>query len=273
MANADPDRFSKLDWILDSGTMSHICTEKDAFTEYTQLSNITVQEIGKGQAEVEGQGTVVVKFSVEGKIIQHQLCKVLHIPDAPNCLLSISRLDDSGGHIDFQEGGCRLFDTKNQVIGEGWKVNRLYQLYARAELPGQECANLTASKAPTFRAYRDQWSRTAEKEGLVTGLTIDDTSIASLTCESCIQAKQAHQPFPKEAEHCAKIAGEWIIGDIWGPAHVKSIGGWLYYVSLLDDAKWLSTVLFLKKKSDAFQRIQKYGAVVEWKFGKPPKYL
>jgi len=37
--------------------------------------------------------------------------------------------------------------------------------------------------------------------------------------------------------------------------------------------KWLSTVLFLKRKSDAFQRIQEYGAVIKQKFGKPPKYL
>jgi len=90
MANADPDQFSKLDWILDSGTTSHICTERDAFSEYTRLLNVTVQGVGKGQAEVEGRETVVVKFSVEGKIIQHQLREVLHIPDAPNCLLSIS---------------------------------------------------------------------------------------------------------------------------------------------------------------------------------------
>ena len=222
----------------------------------------------------------MVKFSVEGKIIQHQLREVLHIPDAPNCLLSISRLDDSGGHVDFREGGCRLFDAKNQVIGEGRKVNRLYQLYARAELPGRECANLAASKAPTW----DQWHRRfghisisgleqLKREGLVTGLTVDDTSIVSPTCESCIQAKQAHRPFPKKAEHRAEIAGERIVGDVWGPARVKSIGGWLYYVSFLDDAKWLSTVLFLKRKSDAFQRIQEYGAVIKQKFGKPPKYL
>jgi len=133
MANADPDRFSKLDWILDSGTTSHICTACDAFTDYAQLLNVTVQGVGKGQAEVKGRGTVVVKFSVEEKIIQHQLCDVLHIPDAPNCLLSISQLDDSGGHVDFRKGGCRLFDMKNQIIGEGWKVNRLYQLYAVME--------------------------------------------------------------------------------------------------------------------------------------------
>jgi len=92
----------------------------------------------------------VVKFSVEGKIIQHQLYDVLHIPDAPNCLLSISQLDDSGGHVDFRKGGCRLFDVKNQIIGEGWKINRLYQLYAWAELPGQEHANLATPKALTW---------------------------------------------------------------------------------------------------------------------------
>jgi len=153
--------------------------------------------------------------------------------------------------------------VKNQVIGEGRKVNRLYQLYARAELPGRERANLAASKAPTW----DQWHRCfghisisglerLKRKGLVTGLTVDDTSIASPTCESCIQAKQAHRPFPKEAEQRVEIAGERIIGNVWGPARVKSIGGWLYYVSFLDDAKRLSTVLFLKRKSDAFQRIR-----------------
>ena len=110
-------------------------------------------------------------------------------------------------------------------------------------------------------------------EGLVTGLTVGDTLITSPTCESCIQAKQAHQPFSKEAKHHVEIAGEWIVGDVWGPAHVQSIGGWLYYVSFLDDAKQLSTVLFLKRKNDAFQRIREYGAIVKCKFGKPPKYM
>jgi len=112
-----------------------------------------------------------------------------------------------------------------------------------------------------------------EWEGLVDGLTIDESSIASPTCESCIQVKQAHRPFPKEAEHRSEIAGEWIVGDVWGPARVQSIGGWSYYVSFLDDAKRLSTVLFLKRKSDAFQWIREYGAIVEWKFGKPPRYM
>ena len=134
--------------------------------------------------------------------------------------------------------------------------------------------------APTW----DQWHRRfghisisglerLKREGLVDGLAVDESSITSPTCESCIQAKQAHRPFPKEAEHRSEITRERIVGDVWGPARVQSIGGWLYYISFLDDAKRLSTVLFLKRKSDAFQRIREYGAVVKWKFGKPPKYM
>ena len=105
----------------------------------------------------------------------------------------------SKGHVDFQNGGCKLYNAKNQVIGEGQKENRLYWLHARAELPGRERANLAAPKAPTW----DQWHRRfghilisgierLKWKELIDGLTIDEASIASPTCESCIQAKQAH---------------------------------------------------------------------------------
>ena len=69
MATIDLDQFSKLDWILDSRTTSHFCAAHNAFTNYAKLMNITVQRVRKGQAEVKGKGTVIVNFSVEGKII------------------------------------------------------------------------------------------------------------------------------------------------------------------------------------------------------------
>jgi hypothetical protein len=95
-----------------------------------------------------------------------------------------------------------------------------------------------------------EWLKQKE---LTDGLTIDKTSIALPTCESCIQVKQAHWLFSKEAKHCSKIAGEQIVGDIWGPVHIQLIGGWSYYVLFLDKVKQLSTVLFLKRISDASQ--------------------
>ena len=84
-----------------------------------------------------------------------------------------------------------------------------------------------------------------KKQEMVKGLMIDESSIPSRSCEACIQAKQAHRPFPQEAKNRSTIAGEWIMGDVWGPAHVESIGKWKYYISLTDDAKRYVMTLFL----------------------------
>ncbi|KAF8222697.1 hypothetical protein L208DRAFT_1320911, partial [Tricholoma matsutake] len=54
-------------------------------------------------------------------------------------------------------------------------------------------------------------------------------------CKACIQAKQAHWPFPKEAKNRSTVAGERAMSDVWGMAHVESIGRWKYYISFTDD--------------------------------------
>ena len=77
---------------------------------------------------------------------------------------------------------------------------------------------------------------TLKRKDMVSGLKIDDTSMPLATCTACVQAKQAHRPFPKEAENRSKVAGERIVSDVWGPARVQSIGGWHYYISFMDDA-------------------------------------
>ena len=104
------------------------------------------------------------------------------------------------------------------------------------------------------------------KEKLVKGLMINESSIPSWSCEACIQAKQAHQPFPKEAENRATIAGECIMGDVWGPAHVESIGKWKYYLLLTDNAKHYVTTLFLKTKDQAGSWIKEHINMIEKKY-------
>ncbi|KAJ2913904.1 hypothetical protein MD484_g6523, partial [Candolleomyces efflorescens] len=139
VVNADNASFaandsSKLDWFADSCTTSHICTTREAFTTYTPLKNATVSGIGSNPAVTCGRGTITVNFAVDGKTMQHTLQNVLHVPEAPNCLLSIPRLDESGGWAEMKGGKCTLRDKTNRVIGYGWKVNRMYKLAARANL-------------------------------------------------------------------------------------------------------------------------------------------
>jgi transposase InsO family protein len=279
-SSRESQEFSRYDWILDSATTSHICTTREAFTDYTPLRNSPIYGLGSQPINAQGRGTVILNFKVDGKLIRHVLREVLHAPDADNCLLSISRFDAGGGDIHFKTGVAILRNKSKQTVGIGKVINRLYLLDARAELPGQERANL----ATTQKLSWDQWHRRfghlsmgalekLNKEKLVKGLMIDESSIPSRSCEACIQAKQAHRPFPKEAENRTTIAGERIMGDVWGPARVESIGKWKYYLSLTDDAKRYVTTLFLKTKDQAGSRIKEHVNMIEKQYTRLPKYL
>ena len=52
---------------------------------------------------MSGHGTVRIKFKFDGKTFVHQLCDTLYVPNAPNCLMLLSRIDDGGGSVDFKD--------------------------------------------------------------------------------------------------------------------------------------------------------------------------
>jgi hypothetical protein len=85
--------ITKYDWLLDSSTTSHICTVREAFTEFRAVDE-TLNGVGEG-TPVKGRGNVTIKFEFDGKTLTHQLQNTLYTPEAPNCLLSISRFDDA----------------------------------------------------------------------------------------------------------------------------------------------------------------------------------
>ena len=149
----------------------------------------------------------MIDFKVKGKILSHKLQHVLYLPDAPNCLISVSRFDEKGGRAVFHKGECFLEGKDKSIIGRGQMRGRLYLLDATVNK-----SNKSSLYASSPKLSWDQWDRRyghilmttlnrISKGGIVDGLSIDQSTIPSNTCEACIQAKQAHKPFPKEAEN------------------------------------------------------------------------
>ena len=130
--------ISKFDWLLDSGTTSHICTIRDAFTEFYPVQGASVKGLGALETPVVGRGTVTLKFEFDGKILHHQLRNTLYVPEGGNCLLSLGRYDDTGGKVEFENGTCWLKDKSKNIVGKGYKHQKLYLLAARAILSGGE---------------------------------------------------------------------------------------------------------------------------------------
>ena len=78
-----------------------------------------------------------------------------------------------------------------------------------------------------------------------------------LHCEPCILAKSTHS-IPKSSERKTTALFELIHSDLSGHFPVKSIEGFMYYITIIDDYSRASWIYFLKKRSDAAKAIKDF---------------
>ena len=84
------------------------------------------------------------------------------------------------------------------------------------------------------------------------GVNIDESSDEHFQCVPCIEAKQHVKPFLKEATRTSEILkiGVIVASDVWGPAQVRSIHGYRYFMTFTDLGSRFSGVFFSAQKSD-----------------------
>ena len=264
---------------------SHICPIREVFFKYEHIDT-EITGIGNAPVRVIGCGSIKIKFFIDGKETMHTLKDVLHAPSAANGLVSVGRFDSTGGRSEFYGGKCYLKDNNGKLMGTGNLKQKIYLLKARAEIANkflQEVKNknktfATNVKKPTWAEWHRRYGHLSigalmklKKCDMVTGLEVTGNSPPTHDCEACIQAKQTRRPFPKEAKHRSSTPGERSVTDVWGPAQVRSIGRWSYYISFTDDCTRMCHVLFLRTKDEAFERIQQYIMLIKNKYDRKPK--
>jgi transposase InsO family protein len=81
-------------------------------------------------------------------------------------------------------------------------------------------------------------------------------------CNECAQGKNIKNPFPKRYN---KLEGflELIHSNVCGPMPSTSIGGYVYYVSFIDDYSCKTWVYFLKSKDEVFGKFKEFKALIE----------
>ena len=114
-------------WLADSAASSHLLNQRDAFKEFTPL-NRTIRGVGNMDVPVKGRGMMRLKSQTDKQNYVIVLQDVLYVPQAPNSLLSIPHLDESGGHTIMGDGRIHLYDKNETLIAVGWKVERMYLL-------------------------------------------------------------------------------------------------------------------------------------------------
>ena len=75
------------------------------------------------------------------------------------------------------------------------------------------------------------------------------------TYESCLRGKMSKSPFNKKGE-CATETLELIHSDVCGPMSTHARGGYLYFVTFIDDYSRFGYVYLMKYKSETFEKFK-----------------
>jgi Pol polyprotein, beta-barrel domain/GAG-pre-integrase domain len=197
--------FNKLDWLLDSGTSSHIVTMCGMFTNFTPRSKL-IGGVGEAMClESQGCGMVVLLSKVDGQTVPITLHDVMYAPLAQNCLMSVSKVDEKGSSTTFSHSSVTVSLANGTKVAQGKLFQRVYLLDARAKIT-EEHANAVAEAKPElwdeihrrFGHVSISSLKQLADSGIVDGLIVDPKSKPTTKCTVCIQGKVHWKSFPKE---------------------------------------------------------------------------
>nr|AAZ28935.1 polyprotein [Phanerochaete chrysosporium RP-78] len=264
-ADPEPDiekALSALDesrlWYADSGATTHVANARELFHKYQPTAGgASISGLG-GVSRIAGRGSVKLKCKVGNRIRKIWLHNVVHVPGAPHNLLSLTRADDAHCRYVGGKGTLTMYGPDGKILMVGRKLEgpgQLYRLSVAAELADQ--ANVAVLGKRTWEemhrilghAHLASIKRLCL--GLAEGVDVDMTSDDQFQCESCVRAKQHVQPFPDQATRTPdKLkVGEIVASDTWGPAQVRSVHSFYYYMSMTDLKSRFSGVYFSAQKS------------------------
>ena len=249
--------------IIDSGATSHFCPDRSKFITFSDIPVQDVRTANGTTISAVGQGDIKIDLPLGDKTTRVTLKNVLYTPKMSLTLISANRITAAGFTVQLEENLCRIISPAphKKTIAEIPHTNGLYVI----PTPITHQAH-TAHERLSLHALHRILGHIAQpavshavKNGLIEGVTLDLTSTPEF-CDACTKAKAARQPFPDESRNRARLYGELVHTDLWGPAQTTSIGGSLYYISFTDDYSRETQVRFLRQKSDALQAFKHYMA-------------
>jgi len=99
------------------------------------------------------------------------------------------------------------------------------------------------------------------KDNLVEGLVIDSAAKPDPVCEPCLAGKMHANPFLSSDTRATELLG--LVHSDLHSVGTPSNGGFMYWITFIDDLSCFKVVLPLKKKSDSFGAFKTFKAYAE----------
>ncbi len=207
----------------------------------------------------------VLSSNKRGTLILDKLVipNVLVVPGLSTNLISVGT---TPGKWEFSKYSASLIDNKQNTVITAHYINGLYQIKA-SDL--QTALSVSTDSVSLLKDWHErlghlnvQDAMRLSREGRIRGLLmVSDRDVKSFECQA-LMGKGKRLPAPPFMAR-APNSLEIVHMDIWGPATTPSINGNQYFLTCYDDHTRKIHLTFLKNKSDAYQAMVNYVALVE----------
>lgn len=117
------------EWNLyDSGASKHMSSRCEEFFNYTPIELKPVRAADKRTFDTVGKGDLRIEVPNGERSSSIVLRNVLHCPSVGPTLISVSKIAAAGATVIFRGATCRIFNSKNEKIGEIGAQGGLYKV-------------------------------------------------------------------------------------------------------------------------------------------------
>ena len=266
--NANSTSSNVSNWNTDTGATSHMTPHRHWIRNYIPY-RVPIRLADNTVIYSEGVGTIVFRPVINGQQSRDvELTRILHVPALENNLLAVLYLTRQKGfevHINFDtiafsRNGTVLFtatiDDHNVGYLNGTTLNSSEQVHMSSTLP---LDLVLWHKRLCHHNYGD--IKTLWKDNLVEGMVIDSAAKPDPICEPCLAGKMHANPFLSSDTRATELLG--LVHSDLHHVGTPSNGGFMYWITFIDDYSRFKVVIPLKKKSDSFGAFKTFKAYAE----------
>ena len=260
--------------VLGTGYGSHICTDIQGLRDSRKLT--------KGESDLRvGNGASVAIVSIGTYVLNlpSGFCLYLDncfcVPALTKNIISVSCLNKRVFHLNFCDNSCCIM--LNDVFYAGGTLsNGIYILDMSNPILNtndskrQKGDNLKSSYLWHCHLGHISERRMTELHKCGSLGSFDYESFD--TCESCLLGKMTKLPFKGKGERANELL-DLIHTHVCGPMSVHARGGFVYFITFIDDYSRYGYLYLMRYKSEAFERFKEIRNEVEKQLGRSIKSL
>ena len=248
------------EWVKDSGCTNHMTGNRKLFSSYHACSGGNVTFGSKLKGNIIGKGTMTHNSLT--------ITNVEHVDNLGFNLLSISQICDNECKVIFSKDDSEIIKN-GKVIAKGIRKGKLYVMKI-SNKPSDNICLATVNDNSTLWHRRLGHANMRLLQSLASKDLVRNLPKLRFDqhfCDACKVGKQAHASHKPKNMISTSRCLELLHMDLFGLSAIRSYGGNIYTLVIVDDYSRYTWTRFLKNKTETFEQFKIFSKKVQNQLG------